>query len=285
MVCEVLTGKHFHSDSVYCHRKAHGNFYFLILSLTPFWSSYFWNNFIFPQQSIQVLWEGRVSREVEDVPPRLHPLPQKQVRERSAEWADRMVARLTFQIVGNEIKRDAGAESRAFPHSDRGGLWGPTNSSLCVPETTDRRCLIFLFQIPAISHSEYKIQEHLPSVHRSCHAVGCAAHLWQGKQLLCCILLSVICFVTMRQGYTCQIAWECSDCEQSALKNARMPDICVALTLCCSWLTVLCSKCQPVLWRAKFMIYIRSLSHSHRFAACHRCQNQFFSLLELEKLK
>lgn len=143
MVREVLTGKHLRSDSVYCHRKAHGSFiswYFLWLL---FWSSYFWNNVIFPQQSIQVLWEGRVSREVEDVPPRLHPLPQKQVRERSAERADRMVARLTFQIVGNEIKRDAGAESRAFPHSDRGRLWGPTNSSLCVPETADSRCLIF----------------------------------------------------------------------------------------------------------------------------------------------
>ena len=136
-------------------------------------------------------------------------------------------------------------------------MWGPTNSSFCVPETTDTRCLIFFFQIPSISHSEYKIQEHLPSIHRSCDAVGCAAHLWQGKQLLCCILLSVICFVTMIQGYTCQIVWECSDCEQLASKNARMPDIHVALTCdsLCSVANVNLFCAEPNLW------FI--LDHSH----------------------
>lgn len=72
----------------------------------------FCSNVLFSPQSIQVLWRGRVSRKVEDVPPRFHPLPQKQVSELSVEQVNRMRARLTFQIPGNEIKREAEAETR-----------------------------------------------------------------------------------------------------------------------------------------------------------------------------
>lgn len=36
---------------------------------------------LFPPQSNLLLWKRRVSRESEDVPPRLHPLPQEQVSD------------------------------------------------------------------------------------------------------------------------------------------------------------------------------------------------------------